>query len=160
PTPTKIKTHIRRVEPSISALSRDRELDEDEPYFPPIQPTPVYKTALVIAPAKRSKSETTVFEAMADDALPPLNFLDPPDNNLFHGFSNQQLEAISRDVELRLQDFGIQVKVVAVHPGPVVTRFELQLAAGTKVSRITALAKDLARSLSVISVRVVEIIPG
>src|SRR5262249_8927535 len=69
-------------------------------------------------------------------------------------------EEISREVELRLQDFGIQVKVVAVHPGPVVTRFELQLAPGTKVSRISALDKDLARSLSAVSVRVVEVIPG
>lgn len=67
---------------------------------------------------------------------------------------------MSRNVELRLHDFGIEAQVVAVHPGPVVTRLELQLAAGTKVSRITSLAKDLARSLSVISVRIVEIIPG
>nr|WP_309567447.1 DNA translocase FtsK [Coxiella-like endosymbiont] len=57
-------------------------------------------------------------------------------------------------------DFGVQSQVVSVHPGPVVTRFELELAAGTKVSRVTKLVKDLARSLSVISVRVVEVIPG
>lgn len=63
-------------------------------------------------------------------------------------------------MEQHLLDFGIQAGVVAVHPGPVVTRFELQLAAGVKVSKLTALAKDLARSLSVISVRVVEVIPG
>ena len=57
-------------------------------------------------------------------------------------------------------DFGIEVQVVAVHPGPVVTRFEMQLAAGVKVGRISALAKDLARALSAISVRIVEVIPG
>lgn len=76
------------------------------------------------------------------------------------GYSHQELETLSRDVEQHLLDFGIQADVVAVHPGPVITRFELQLAAGIKVSKLTALAKDLARSLSVTSVRVVEIIPG
>lgn len=76
------------------------------------------------------------------------------------GYTHQELEALSRDVEQYLLDFGIQADVVSVHPGPVITRFELQLAAGVKVSKLTALAKDLARSLSVTSVRVVEIIPG
>lgn len=76
------------------------------------------------------------------------------------GYTHQELENVSRDVEQHLLDFGIQADVVAVHPGPVVTRFELQLAAGIKVSKLTALSKDLARSLSVISVRVVEVIPG
>ena len=59
-----------------------------------------------------------------------------------------------------MADFGVMVKVVAMHPGPVVTRYELELAAGTKVSKVTGLVKDLARSLSVVSVRVVEVIPG
>ncbi len=63
-------------------------------------------------------------------------------------------------LELKLLDFGISAEVVAVYPGPVVTRFEIQPAPGIKVSRISNLAKDLARSLSVISVRVVEVIPG
>jgi S-DNA-T family DNA segregation ATPase FtsK/SpoIIIE len=76
------------------------------------------------------------------------------------GYTHEELENLSRDVEQHLLDFGIQADVVAVHPGPVVTRFELQLAAGIKVSKLTALAKDLARSLSVVSVRVVEVIPG
>ena len=67
---------------------------------------------------------------------------------------------MSRQVELKLRDFGIEVEVVAVLPGPVITRFELNPAAGVKASRITNLAKDLARSLSVVSVRVVEVIPG
>jgi S-DNA-T family DNA segregation ATPase FtsK/SpoIIIE len=70
------------------------------------------------------------------------------------------LEAISRQVELKLADFGVQVDVVEVHPGPVITRFELQPAPGIKSAQITNLAKDLARGLSVISVRVVEVIPG
>lgn len=110
---------------------------------------------------KTSKeNKISLFDPALEGTLPPINLLDLPDRAINKGYSNQQLETMSREVELRLQDFGIDVKVVAVHPGPVVTRFELQLAAGTKVSKISALAKDLARSLSVISVRIVEIIPG
>ena len=101
------------------------------------------------------------YEPSLEGTIPPISLLDLPDRSGNKGYSNQQIfESMSREVELRLQDFGIEVKVVAVHPGPVVTRFELQLAAGTKVSKISSLAKDLARSLSVTSVRVVEIIPG
>jgi DNA segregation ATPase FtsK/SpoIIIE, S-DNA-T family len=76
------------------------------------------------------------------------------------GYSEDALEAMSRLVELKLRDFGVEVEVVAVHPGPVVTRFELAPAPGVKVSQISNLAKDLARALSAIAVRVVEVIPG
>ncbi len=76
------------------------------------------------------------------------------------GYSSDALDALSAELERHLLDFGIQASVVAAHPGPVITRFELQLAAGVKVSKLSALSKDLARSLSVVSVRVVEIIPG
>ena len=92
--------------------------------------------------------------------MPKLSLLDSPKEEDDNGLSTEELEARSTEVEACLADFGIDVQVVAVHPGPVVTRFELALAAGTKVSKITTLAKDLARSLSVISVRVVEVIPG
>lgn len=94
------------------------------------------------------------------DILPKLSLLDKPPHDPNARYSEQQLEQRSRQVELRLADFGVQSKVVAVHPGPVVTRYELQLAAGTKASKISNLSKDLARSLSVLSVRVVEVIPG
>jgi len=76
------------------------------------------------------------------------------------GFSTTVLEAMSRQLELKLKDFNIEIQVVAVNPGPVITRFELQPGPGVKVSQITNLAKDIARALSVISVRVVEVIPG
>jgi S-DNA-T family DNA segregation ATPase FtsK/SpoIIIE len=94
--------------------------------------------------------------------LPPLDLLALAAESSKHveGYSHEALEMLSRDVEQHLLDFGIQADVVAAHPGPVITRFELQLAAGVKVSKLSALAKDLARSLSVTSVRVVEIIPG
>ena len=84
----------------------------------------------------------------------------PADKSADSGYSEESLEHLSRLLELKLQDFGIKAEVVEVLPGPVVTRFEIQPAAGVKVSRISGLAKDLARSMAVISVRVVEVIPG
>lgn len=92
--------------------------------------------------------------------LPSIDLLDESVKAKKTGYTPQQLEELSRNVEARLQEFGIAVKVVGSCVGPVVTRFELELAPGIKVSRITTLAKDLARALSVTSVRVVEVIPG
>ncbi|WP_105189770.1 DNA translocase FtsK [Pseudoalteromonas sp. T1lg48] len=91
--------------------------------------------------------------------LPSLDLLDRPDKQK-NPISEEELEAVSRLVEAKLQDFGVQASVVGVYPGPVVTRFELDLAPGVKVAKISGLAKDLARSLSAVSVRVVEVIPG
>jgi S-DNA-T family DNA segregation ATPase FtsK/SpoIIIE len=112
-------------------------------------------------PSKRvtREKQQPLFKNLPADALPPLELLDdPPDHAA--GYSTEALEALSRQVELKLADFGVQVDVVEVHPGPVITRFELQPAPGIKSAQITNLAKDLARGLSVISVRVVEVIPG
>jgi len=103
--------------------------------------------------------QVPMFEPPQSNALPALSLLDnpPPKEG---GYSPEALEAMSRLVELKLNDFGVEAEVVAVHPGPVVTRFELKPAAGVKSSQISSLAKDLARSLATVSVRVVEIIPG
>ena len=90
---------------------------------------------------------------------PPLDLLDAP-RKTGRGYSEEQIEDLSRQVESNLADFGVEVRVVAVYPGPVVTLFEMQLAPGIKASKITGLARDLARALSTVSVRVVEIIPG
>jgi len=106
------------------------------------------------------EKQISLFDDGAEDSeLPPLRLLDEAIKS-DKGLSTEALEAISRLVELKLADFNIEVEVVAVHPGPVITRFELQLAPGIKASKITALSKDLARSLSIVSVRVVEVIPG
>ncbi len=91
--------------------------------------------------------------------LPPLHLLDPAPEQQ-DGYSEDDLESMSRQVEILLRHFGIEVQVVAVEPGPVITCFELEPAPGIKVSQISNLAKDLARGLSVTSVRVVEVIPG
>ncbi|MCP4925883.1 MAG: cell division protein FtsK [Gammaproteobacteria bacterium] len=114
-----------------------------------------------VATGKRAAQErqTQMFETTSPGELPPLSILDEqPDHTL--GYSEESLQAMSRLVEMKLHDFGVEVQVVAVHPGPVVTRFELDPAPGVKVSQISNLAKDIARSLSTISVRVVEVIPG
>ncbi|WP_148864856.1 DNA translocase FtsK [Marinobacter fonticola] len=95
-----------------------------------------------------------------DSPIPPLTLLDPPDPNKKKGYSKESLEHMSQLLEEKLSDFGVSVEVVEVNPGPVITRFEIKPAPGVKVSRISNLAKDLARSLAVISVRVVEVIPG
>lgn len=111
-------------------------------------------------PKKESKSAPVVKDNTASE-LPPLSLLSIGNpKKLISADAHKELEVLSRNLEQHLLDFGIQVEVVAVHPGPVITRFELQLAAGVKVSRLSALAKDLARSISVTSVRVVEVIPG
>jgi DNA segregation ATPase FtsK/SpoIIIE, S-DNA-T family len=107
----------------------------------------------VRSPLEQSRPETK------DIHLPTVDLLDPP-KPVRGGYSSGALEAISRQVEDKLRDFGIEVEVVAAHPGPVITRFELQPAPGIKASRISSLSKDLARSLSTTSVRVVEVIPG
>ena len=99
------------------------------------------------------------FEAVVPGSLPPIGLLDPP-CKISKGFSPESLEAMSRLLELKLKDFGVEAVVEKVQPGPVITRFEIQPAPGVKVSKITNLAKDLARSLAVTSVRVVEVIPG
>jgi S-DNA-T family DNA segregation ATPase FtsK/SpoIIIE len=115
----------------------------------------------VIEKSERVEKEKQVslFERPANKELPPLKLLDdaPP---RVAGHSQETLEAMSRLVEIKLRDFGVEVEVVAVHPGPVVTRFELRPAPGVKVSQISGLSKDIARALSAISVRVVEVIPG
>ncbi|KTD20484.1 DNA translocase FtsK [Legionella israelensis] len=110
---------------------------------------------------KLPKEKKAVKKASASGIMPSLNLLDKgTPGKPMGGYTHQELESLSRELEQHLIDFGIQADVVAVHPGPVITRFELQLAAGVKVSKLTNLSKDLARSMSVVSVRVVEVIPG
>ncbi len=103
--------------------------------------------------------QVPLFDAPKSSELPALSLLDEPQPRE-QSYSDEALEAMSRLVELKLRDFGVEAEVVAVQPGPVITRFELRPAPGVKVSQISNLAKDLARALSAISVRVVEIIPG
>ncbi|WP_374087764.1 DNA translocase FtsK [Methylomicrobium lacus] len=107
--------------------------------------------------AKKTKAASASYQNQG--ALPSLDLLDNRDTRV-KGYTQTDLEEMSRLVENILQDFNVNVEVVGFLPGPVITRFELQPAPGVKVSRISSLSKDLARALSVTSVRIVEVIPG
>lgn len=158
-----------KIKSRVSAFSKSETINtsipKTTPQFNSIINSPLSNAEIIQhnTPAiKPYSSPTTISNRKnnTESSLPSLNLLDPVEKLSKEGYTREELEQLSRDVELRLKDFGIQVQVVAVHPGPVVTRFEMQPAAGIKVSRITGLAKDLARSLSVVSVRIVEVIPG
>jgi DNA segregation ATPase FtsK/SpoIIIE, S-DNA-T family len=125
-------------------------------------PPRIEPVAPKIETSKRVEREKQVplFETPGANELPPLSLLDPADKQKPPQFSKQSLETMSRLLEKKLLDFGVEARVVAVHPGPVITQFEIDLAAGVKASQVTNLSRDLARSLSVVSLRVVENIPG
>ena len=105
------------------------------------------------------EKQVSLFLDMPDTNLPPLSLLDeaPAEQETV---AVETLEFISRLIEKKLSDFGVEVKVVAAYPGPVVTRYEIEPATGVKGSQIVNLARDLARALSLTSIRVVETIPG
>ena len=132
-----------------------RQKGRKEPRIEPQISTPGEQPSKRVAKEK----QRLLFKNLPPDSIPPLDLLDEPHDQL-PGYSEDTLKALSKQVELKLADFGVQVDVVAVHPGPVITRFELEPAPGVKSAQITNLAKDLARGLSIVSVRVVEVIPG
>lgn len=155
-----IPTLTQRATPEIKNTKPMAAMEDetDLPVRTPPRIETLVKTPTVSAREQKEK-QVPLFAADGDAALPPLAILDASSKTTRQA-SKESLEAISRQVELKLMDFGIVAQVVAVHPGPVITRYELQPAAGVKVSQITNLAKDLARALSAISVRIVEVIPG
>ncbi len=122
-------------------------------------PTEAPRVKRVRRPAGKPEGQMSLPQLVGAGERPPLELLDVARKS-GRGYTPDQIEELSRQVEVKLADFGVEVEVVAVYPGPVVTLFELQLAPGIKVSKITGLSKDLARALSTISVRVVEVIPG
>lgn len=105
------------------------------------------------------EKQQPLFADLQDADLPPLSLLDPVPTQQ-ETVSAETLEFTSRLIEKKLKDFGVEVKVVAAYPGPVITRYEIEPATGVKGSQVVNLAKDLARSLSLVSIRVVETIPG
>lgn len=106
------------------------------------------------------QKQVPLFPDLPDPTLPPLRLLDEPPKKEVETLSTETLEFTSRLIERKLMDFGVEVKVVAAYPGPVITRYEIEPAVGVKGNQIVNLVKDLARSLSVVSIRVVETIPG
>ena len=133
----------------------EKEKKRTPPRIDPVLTAPVERS-----PRVEKERQGKLFKADAPGELPAISLLDEKKQTAFKGYSTDSLEAMSRLLELKLQDFGIDIEVTAVNPGPVITRFEVQPAPGIKASRVTGLAKDLARSLAVVSVRVVEVIPG
>ena len=107
----------------------------------------------------QKEKQAPLFDSHPDTPLPPIHLLDEPSGTVELP-SAETLDFTSRLIERKLMDFGIEVKVLTALPGPVITRYELEPAAGVKGSQVTNLVKDLARALSVVSVRVVETIPG
>jgi S-DNA-T family DNA segregation ATPase FtsK/SpoIIIE len=107
----------------------------------------------------QKERQAPLFADLPDSPLPPVSLLDPADTHVERPTA-ETLEFTSRLIERKLQDFNVQVKVVAAYPGPVITRYEVEPAVGVKGSQVVNLARDLARALSVTSIRVVETIPG
>ena len=145
-----------------AAVETERRRQEESPPLPiRIEPTEI-----VIPPAPKAvermvqERQAPLFHDAPGLALPPLHLLDDakPDASVLPGADT--LEFTSRLIERKLADFGVEVKVVSAHPGPVITRYEIEPATGVKGSQIVNLAKDLARALSLISIRVVETVPG
>ncbi|WP_235499632.1 DNA translocase FtsK [Frateuria sp. Soil773] len=126
------------------------------------EPVRIEAPSAPVAKSERARVETQIplfVGASQPGELPPLSLLDEaPEQG--PGYSEETLEVLSRQVELKLKDFRIEAKVVGVYPGPVITRFELEPAAGVRGSQVSSLDKDIARGLSVVSVRVVDVIPG
>ena len=147
---------------ALNALDQSPVVEPEKPVttvVSPARPMPKPKAQYQPPPTAKEKFEQLLTQEPPPGPLPSLDLLDRPDKAK-NPISQEELDSVSRLVETKLLDFNVQATVVAVYPGPVVTRFELDLAPGIKVSKITGLAKDLARSLSAISVRVVEVIPG
>lgn len=155
------REEVGKVREAVEKRKRalDVRIEKDKKRVPPrIEP-------VIAAPVERSQRvekerQGKLFTASAPGDLPAIGLLDERKSTANKGYSTESLEAMSKLLELKLQDFGIEIEVTAVHPGPVITRFEVQPAPGVKASRITGLGRDLARSLAVVSVRVVEVIPG
>ncbi|HJW51958.1 MAG TPA: DNA translocase FtsK 4TM domain-containing protein [Burkholderiaceae bacterium] len=140
---------------------REAALDKERERIVEAPPVHIERPATHVKPSERKQKEKQVplFAEMADSRLPALDLLDeaPP---AVETVSTETLEFTSRLIEKKLRDFNVEAQVVAAYPGPVITRYEIEPAIGVKGSQIVNLAKDLARSLSLVSVRVVETIPG
>ncbi len=138
-----------------AALAEERERIDEAP------PVHIERPPAHVKPSERKQKEKQVplFAELADGRLPALDLLDEPPPAV-ENVSTETLEFTSRLIEKKLRDFNVEAQVVAAYPGPVITRYEIEPAVGVKGSQIVNLAKDLARSLSLVSVRVVETIPG
>jgi len=150
----KVKERLIEREQALSKHMSERE-KQVPPVIapaPPKAPEPSHRV-------QKEKQAPLFVDSAVEGTLPPISILDPAEKKQLN-YSPESLAAVGHLLEIKLKEFGVEVSVDSIHPGPVITRYEIQPAAGVKVSRISNLAKDLARSLAVTSVRVVEVIPG
>ncbi|MEC7376508.1 MAG: DNA translocase FtsK 4TM domain-containing protein, partial [Pseudomonadota bacterium] len=160
PEPARLESFSSRddtvadVEPRLSAAK-----NSPQPASRSVKISPFKKDEQPAKSRGKDNRQPSLLEDV-ESPIPPISLLDPPEEHKEKGYSEESLEHMSRLLEEKLADFGVSVEVVEVNPGPVITRFEIKPAPGVKVSKISNLAKDLARSLAVLSVRVVEVIPG
>ena len=138
----------------ILEKDKKRIIEDHEPIRIEAPVVEIVKSERVI-----KEKQVPLFQDLPDTPLPPLALLDEAQRDI-EAMSDETLEYTSRLIEKKLSDFGVQVKVLAAYPGPVITRYEIEPAVGVKGSQIMSLVKDLARALSVVSIRVVETIPG
>ncbi len=158
---TKCQEREDRRVGSVAIEARTDALADSKKKIATHEPLRIEVPPPVIVKSTRAEREkqAPLFEDMPDSLLPPLSLLDEPRRTV-ETVSAETLEFTSRLIEKKLLDFGVEVTVIAAYPGPVVTRFEIEPAVGVKGSQIINLVRDLARALSVMSIRVVETIPG
>ncbi|HSG76951.1 MAG TPA: DNA translocase FtsK 4TM domain-containing protein [Burkholderiales bacterium] len=136
-------------------VEAERKREEEHPPLVIAPPPPEIRKSERV----HKEKQAPLFESLPDTPLPPVKLLDEGGHD-GETLSIESLEYTSRLIEKKLSDFGVSAKVLAAYPGPVITRYEVEPAVGVKGSQIVNLVKDLARALSVVSIRVVETIPG
>ncbi|WP_313365580.1 DNA translocase FtsK 4TM domain-containing protein, partial [Pseudomonas sp.] len=161
--PTLAREPVVPREPTLArepVVPREPVVSREQPAAAPTIVPPA--AARAPEPSKRvmkEKQAPLFVDSAVEGTLPSISILDPAEQKKIE-YSPESLAGVGQLLEIKLKEFGVEVSVDSIHPGPVITRYEIQPAAGVKVSRIANLAKDLARSLAVTSVRVVEVIPG
>jgi S-DNA-T family DNA segregation ATPase FtsK/SpoIIIE len=145
-----------------AAIERERVVEEVRHELPSDSVPIIIEQPVIEVPKSErvvKEKQQPLFVEMGDTKLPQIDLLDAAPSRM-ETVTAESLEMTSRMIEKKLKDFGVEVRVVAASPGPVITRYEIEPATGVKGSQIVNLAKDLARSLSLVSIRVVETIPG
>jgi S-DNA-T family DNA segregation ATPase FtsK/SpoIIIE len=145
----------------MAAREREHEVREQQDEVAEHAPLVIAPTVVEVPKSQRVAKERQkpLFAELADTKLPQVDLLDAAGSRQ-ESVTPESLEMTSRLIEKKLKDFGVEVRVVAAAPGPVITRYEIEPATGVKGAQVVNLAKDLARSLSLVSIRVVEVIPG
>ena len=159
---TRLEARRDREEGRIAAQEREEHVEEAKKIFEDHEPIRIEMPAPHVPKSERivrEKRQKPLFSELVDSPLPQLSLLDAPDTHIERPTA-ETLEYTSRLIERKLLDFNVQVKVVAAYPGPVITRYEIEPAVGVKGAQVVNLARDLARALSVVAIRVVETIPG